>query len=91
MIGVQCGQENTNPKFQYSSEKLGMASFPLNGGLKGWDFPVNTEEQCSIPHIPILHLSMYCTLFVGDVTELMLTMACSTEKGQLFVGPTITA
>ena len=34
-------------------------------------------------HIPILHLAMYCVIYVGDVTELMFTRACT--RGQLFV------
>ena len=28
----------------------------------------------------ILHLSKNCTIFDGDVTESMFTMACTTEK-----------
>ena len=36
--------------------------------------------------IHILLMAMYCIIFVGDVAELMLTMAPATVKGQLFVG-----
>ena len=43
-------------------------------------------------HIPILHLLMHCTIFVGDVTEPMFIMARTTETlSQLFVGQNITA
>ena len=45
IIGVQWGQKNPNPRAHSSTGKQGLPSFPLNGGLKGWDFSGTTEHQ----------------------------------------------
>ena len=44
-VSVQWGQKNPNPRANHSIRKLGLPSFPLNGGPEGWDFSGTTEHQ----------------------------------------------
>ena len=37
--------------------------------------------------IPILHLAIYCIIFVCDITELMFTMARAAEKRSTICQP----